>query len=83
MVNLAGLTLTVHEMLDAMGRVAGPDTMKRVKFVPDARIQGIVQTWPVRFRTERADAMGFKADANFDDVIRDFLGTHPGDAPRT
>jgi nucleoside-diphosphate-sugar epimerase len=81
-VNLPGITLTVREMLDAMGRVAGPDTMKRVRFVPDARIQGIVQTWPVRFRTERADAMGFKADANFDDVIRDFLGTHPGDAPR-
>ena len=77
-VNLPGITLTVREMLEAMGRVAGADVVKRVKFVPDARIQGIVKTWPVRFRTERADAMGFQADANFEDVVRDFLGTHPG-----
>ena len=72
-VNLPGITLSVREMLDAMGRVAGADVVKRVKFVPDQRIQNIVKTWPVRFRTERADAMGFKADGNFEEVIRDFL----------
>ena len=72
-VNLPGITLSVREMLEAMGRVAGADAVKRVKFVPDQRIQGIVKTWPVRFRTERADAMGFKADASFEDVVRDFL----------
>jgi nucleoside-diphosphate-sugar epimerase len=71
-VNLPGITLTVREMLEAMGRVAGPETVKRVRFVDDARIQGIVKTWPVRFTTERADAMGFKADDSFDDVVRDF-----------
>lgn len=72
-VNLPGITLSVREMIDAMGRVAGSDVTQRVKFVPDARIQGIVKTWPVRFRTERADAMGFKADADFDSVVRDYL----------
>jgi nucleoside-diphosphate-sugar epimerase len=72
-VNLPGITLTVREMLDAMGRVAGADVVKRVKFVPDQRIQDIVKTWPVRFRTERANAMGFKADAGFEAAIRDFI----------
>jgi D-erythronate 2-dehydrogenase len=72
-VNLPGITLTVREMIDAMGRVAGKEAVERVKFVPDARIQGIVKTWPVRFRTERADAMGFKADADFDSVVRDYM----------
>ena len=72
-VNLPGITLTVREMLEAMGRVAGPETVKRVRFVDDARIQGIVKTWPVRFTTERADAMGFKADESFDEVVRGFL----------
>ena len=71
-VNLPGITLTVREMLDAMGRVAGEETVKRVRFVDDARIQGIVKTWPVRFTTERANAMGFKADETFDDVVREF-----------
>ena len=72
-VNLPGITLTVREMIDAMGRVAGREAVDRVKFVPDARIQGIVKTWPVRFRTERALAMGFKADADFETIVRDHL----------
>jgi nucleoside-diphosphate-sugar epimerase len=72
-VNLPGITLSVREMIDAMGRVAGRETVDRVKFVPDARIQGIVKTWPVRFRTERALAMGFKADSDFESIVRDHL----------
>jgi nucleoside-diphosphate-sugar epimerase len=72
-VNLPGITLTVREMIDAMGRVAGADAASRVKFVPDARIQGIVKTWPVRFRTERAKAMGFRADSDFDAIVRDHM----------
>ena len=51
-----------------------------MKFVPDARIQGIVKTWPVRFRTDRALAMGFKADPDFDSVVRDYLESVPAAA---
>jgi nucleoside-diphosphate-sugar epimerase len=74
-VNLPGITLSVREMIDAMGRVAGKAAAGRVKFVPDARIQAIVKTWPVRFRTERALAMGFAADTDFESVVRDYLQT--------
>jgi len=74
-VNLPGITLTVREMIDAMGRVAGRETVDRVKFVPDARIQGIVKTWPVRFRTDRALAMGFRADDDFESIVKDHLAT--------
>lgn len=74
-VNLPGITLSVREMIESMGRVAGRETMSRVTFVPDARIQGIVKTWPVRFRTERANAMGFKADGSFDEIVKQHLET--------
>ena len=74
-VNLPGITLSVRQMIDAMGRVAGRETMDRVKFVSDARIQGIVKTWPIRFRTDKALAMGFKADADFDSIVRDHMAT--------
>jgi len=43
--------------------------------VPDARIQGIVKTWPVRFRTDRALAMGFRADDDFESIVKDHLAT--------
>jgi D-erythronate 2-dehydrogenase len=72
-VNLPGITLTVREMVEAMGRVAGKAAVSRVRFTPDARIQAIVETWPVRFRTERALAMGFKADSDFDSIVRDHI----------
>jgi nucleoside-diphosphate-sugar epimerase len=72
-VNLPGITLTVRQMIDAMGRVAGAETVSRVRFVPEARIQAIVRTWPVRFRTESALAMGFKADPDFESIVRDHL----------
>ncbi len=72
-VNLPGITASVAEMLKAMAKIAGAQTAKRVAFKPEARIQAIVAGWPVRFATPRAIAMGFKADASIDAVIRDYI----------
>ncbi|MEW5862243.1 MAG: D-erythronate dehydrogenase [Pseudomonadota bacterium] len=71
--NLPGITATVAEMIAALGRVAGAKAAARVRFVPDARIQAIVRTWPTRFRTPRALAMGFGADPDVDTLIRDYI----------
>jgi nucleoside-diphosphate-sugar epimerase len=71
--NLPGITATVAEMIAALGRVAGAKAAARVRFVPDARIQAIVRTWPARFRTPRALAMGFGADPDVDTIIRDYI----------
>ena len=72
-VNLPGITATVAEMVDALGRVAGAAAAKRVVWKPDARIQAIVRTWPGRFETPRALAMGFRADPDVETVIRDYI----------
>jgi len=80
-VNLPGITLTVREMIEAMGRVAGREATQRVMFKPDPRIQAIVKTWPVRFRTDRANSMGFKADADFDSIVRDHIESQKTPAP--
>ncbi len=77
-VNLPGITRSVREMIDAMGRIAGKETVSRVQFKPDARIEAIVRTWPVRFRTERANAMGFRADDDFESIVRDHLESERG-----
>ena len=72
-VNLPGITATVAEMVDALGRVAGTAAAQRVVWKPDARIQAIVRTWPGRFETPRALAMGFRADPDVETVIRDYI----------
>ena len=71
-VNLPGITASVAEMLAALQRIAGAKSASLVQFKPDARIQAIVDTWPVRFRAPRALAMGFRADPDVETVIRDY-----------
>jgi nucleoside-diphosphate-sugar epimerase len=72
-VNLPGITVTVAEMIAAMGKIAGPHLAKRVSWKLDARIEGIVKGWPVRFATARALALGFRADSGIEAVIRDYI----------
>jgi len=72
-VNLPGITVTVAEMIAATGKIAGSHVAERVSWKLDARIEAIVKTWPVRFATPRALAMGFKPDPDIDSVIRDYI----------
>jgi len=72
-VNLPGLTTTVGEMVAAMGRVAGAETMKRVEWKEDPVIMKLVRTWPGDFVTTRAEKMGFVHDANFDEVVKAYI----------
>jgi len=71
--NLPGITASVAQMVEALRRVAGDAVAKRVVTRPDARIQAIVKTWPVNFRTPRALAMGFKPDTDVETLIRDYI----------
>lgn len=71
--NLAGITVSVADMVEAMRKVAGDATAKRVVYKPDERIQKIVAGWPANFRTPRALAMGFKADPDIESVIRAYI----------
>jgi D-erythronate 2-dehydrogenase len=71
--NLPGITATVAQMIEALKKVAGAKAAARVVFKPDARIQAIVRTWPASFRTPRALALGFKADADVESIIRAYI----------
>ncbi|MFM7320694.1 MAG: D-erythronate dehydrogenase [Armatimonadota bacterium] len=68
--NLPGLTVTVAEMLEALRTVAGDDAVARVRRVRDPRVEAVVGQWPARFRTDRADALGYRADTDFTDIVR-------------
>jgi nucleoside-diphosphate-sugar epimerase len=72
-INLPGITEPLPKMIEALGRVAGAKVVARVSWKLDARIDAIVQGWPNAFRTTRALAMGFKADADFETIVRDYI----------
>jgi D-erythronate 2-dehydrogenase len=71
-VNLPGITVSVGETVAALGRIAGDAVAARVQHKLEPRVDAIVKTWPVRFRTARALAMGFAADPDIETVIRDY-----------
>ncbi|SDK55935.1 D-erythronate dehydrogenase [Paracoccus chinensis] len=67
---MPGLSVTVGEMIEALGEVAGPEAVSLIRREPDATIRGIVAGWPRNFEPARARELGFTADASFQDIIR-------------
>ena len=71
--NLPALNVTVTQMLAALDEVAGPAARARVRFEREARIAGIVANWPSGARADRAAALGLLPEANFADIIRQYI----------
>jgi D-erythronate 2-dehydrogenase len=67
---MPGVCCTVAEQISALRRVAGDKVVARIRRAPDPLIARIVAGWPGRFDARRALALGFKAEASFDEIIR-------------
>ena len=67
---LPGLSATVGEQIAALKKVAGESAVRRIRREPDTAILRIIEGWPERFDTARADALGFKAESSFEEIIR-------------
>lgn len=67
---MPGLAATVGDQIEALRRVAGDKVVARIRREPDATIIRIVEGWPRNFDARRAQELGFKAEATFDDIIR-------------
>jgi len=75
---LGGISPSVGEMVDALGRVAGGTVAARVDWQPDAMIQRIVDGWPQGIEAARAATLGFDHDATMDEVIQAFIDDELG-----
>lgn len=74
--NLPALSLSVGEMLDALGAVAGAAVRARVRVAPDERIERIVASWPAVFEARRAERLGLRADPSFTGIIERYIAEH-------
>ena len=70
---MPGVSVTVDEQIEALGRVAGPGAAALITDSPDPAVADIVAGWPSRFDTARAAALGFAADDSYDDIIRAYI----------
>jgi nucleoside-diphosphate-sugar epimerase len=71
--NLPGISCTVAEQIEALRRVAGQDAVDRIVPRPDPTVQRIVDGWPRDFDPQRAVALGFVADPDFETIIRIYI----------
>ena len=72
-INLPGLTVSVHEMISTLEKIASREVTKLISYEPDAFLQSIVLTWPPDFDTPRANALGFVKDASVEEIIRTYI----------
>ena len=68
--SMPGVSATVGEQIEALRKVAGEKAARLIRREPDATIMRIVEGWPRNFDARRALALGFRADASFEDIIR-------------
>lgn len=70
---MPGVSATVAEQIGALRRTGGEDAVRLIRREPDERILQIVRTWPGRFAADRARALGFRAEASFDEIVRVYV----------
>ncbi|WP_163650240.1 D-erythronate dehydrogenase [Modicisalibacter sp. 'Wilcox'] len=70
---LPGITVSVAAMLEVLRERGGEAALSRVRHEPDPRIEAIVASWPARFNNRRAEALGFRGDADFHEIVQAFL----------
>jgi D-erythronate 2-dehydrogenase len=68
--SMPGVSCTVGEQIESLARVAGTNVAGRIRKQPDDLIMRIVAGWPEKFESKRAQALGFKAEQNFDEIVR-------------
>jgi nucleoside-diphosphate-sugar epimerase len=79
--SMPGISCTVGEQIEALRKVAGEKAAKLIRRQPDATIARIVEGWPRNFDTQRALALGFRADSSFEEIIRIHLEDEKIPAP--
>ncbi|MEN9315292.1 MAG: hypothetical protein RIS35_1685 [Pseudomonadota bacterium] len=67
--NLPSLTVSIGEMIDAVRRAGPGRPIGRIEVAPDPGLQAVVDGWPSAFVSERASAVGIRADASIDEVV--------------
>jgi nucleoside-diphosphate-sugar epimerase len=68
--SMPGVCVTVGEQIEALRRIAGEKAVKLIRRAPDPASAAIVKGWPTRFDARRALALGFRAEQDFDEIIR-------------
>lgn len=69
-ITMPGVSVTVAGQIAALRKIAGDRVADRIVRKPDPTIMRIVEGWPRNFAPERALSLGFRAESDFEEIIR-------------
>ena len=69
-ITMPGVCCTVAEQIEALHRVAGEKVVARIRRATDPQVAKIVEGWPTRFDARRTLSLGFRAEKDFEEIIR-------------
>lgn len=69
-VNQPGLSVSVADIVAALGRVAGPEAAARVSIEPDPAVEAVMRGWPTEFVSSCRFDPPLEPDPDFDTILR-------------
>jgi nucleoside-diphosphate-sugar epimerase len=67
---MPGVSATVAMQIESLRRAAGDGAVALITHEPDEEIARIVESWPRAFDARRALELGFRAESDFDEIVR-------------
>jgi len=71
--SMPGVSCTVAEQIEALRRAAGDKAVALIRREPNEAVMAIVKNWPRNFDPARALALGFRAEADFDEIVQVYI----------
>ncbi|WP_027348936.1 D-erythronate dehydrogenase [Halotalea alkalilenta] len=68
--SMPGVSATVDDQIEALRRIAGDAAVALIEERPDPEIIAMIGGWAAGFDAERATALGFTAERDFEQIIR-------------
>jgi nucleoside-diphosphate-sugar epimerase len=70
---MPGVSVTVAQQIEALRNVAGDEVVRLIRRETDEAVRSIVADWPRAFDTQRANALGFRSESSFEEIIRVYV----------
>jgi nucleoside-diphosphate-sugar epimerase len=67
---MPGVSATVGMQIESLRRAAGDGAVALIRHEPDEAIARMVDSWPRAFDAFRAHELGFRAENDFDEIVR-------------
>jgi nucleoside-diphosphate-sugar epimerase len=67
---MPGVSATVAMQIESLRRAAGDGAVALIRHDPDEVIARMVDSWPRAFDALRAHELGFRAESDFDEIVR-------------